>query len=91
MSKTVTSIRRCKKILHLWIGVCIIEEKVVYDNYRRDFMDTAEITVSTNPFAPKDAQQIFSDLAEARQQIAAGEGMDMKKALDEMGKKYGFF
>ena len=35
-------------------------------------------------------EQIFSDLAESRQQIAAGQGLNMEDALNGMGKKHGF-
>lgn len=43
-----------------------------------------------NPFTPISASQVLSDLAESRQQIAEGKGIDMNKALEEMGKKHGF-
>lgn len=32
-----------------------------------------------------DQEQIFSDLAESRQQIAAGQGLNMEDALSRMG------
>lgn len=34
-----------------------------------------------NPFVPAGQEQILSDLSEARQQIANGQGMNMKDAL----------
>lgn len=37
-----------------------------------------------------DQEQIFSDLAESRQQIAAGQGLNMEDALSRMGKQHGF-
>lgn len=43
-----------------------------------------------NPFIPVGTKQILSDLAESREQIANGEGMDMRDALNEMGRKHGF-
>lgn len=43
-----------------------------------------------NPFVPVDGRQILSDLAESRQQIAEGQGMDMEEALKVLGKKHGF-
>ena len=43
-----------------------------------------------NPFVPLTEAQILSDLEASRNQIAAGQGLDMKNALEEMGKKYGF-
>ena len=43
-----------------------------------------------NPFVPLTEAQMLSDLEESRSQIAAGQGLDMKNALEEMGKKYGF-
>ena len=57
------------------------------------FQYTKELFVSrkpANPFIPLTAEQILSDLEESRNQIAAGQGLDMKNALEEMGKKYGF-
>ena len=43
-----------------------------------------------NPFVPVNTKKVFSDLAESRQQIAEGNGIDMQSALDELGKKHGF-
>ena len=39
---------------------------------------------------PVTTGQIFSDLNESHSQIAAGEGMPMKEALIDLGKKHGF-
>ncbi len=44
-----------------------------------------------DPFAPLSAEQILADLSEARDQIAAGEGIPAEKALSEIGKVHGFF
>lgn len=43
-----------------------------------------------NPFVPASQEQILSDLAESRQQIADGKGVDMENALNRMGKQHGF-
>lgn len=43
-----------------------------------------------NPFIPVNQDRILSDLAESRRQIAEGEGIDMKNALDRIGKQHGF-
>lgn len=43
-----------------------------------------------NPFTPVSTAQVLSDLEESRQQIAAGEEIDMEQALEEMGKRHGF-
>ena len=43
-----------------------------------------------NPFVPVSEEQIFSDLAESRRQIADGSGLNMEEALNEMGKQHGF-
>ncbi len=43
-----------------------------------------------NPFVPVSAKQVLSDLAESRQQISEGKGLDMKDALNELGKQHGF-
>ena len=43
-----------------------------------------------NPFVRVGQEQIFSDLAESRQQIASGQGLNMEDALNGMGKKHGF-
>ena len=59
----------------------------------RVFEFTQQLFVSrkpANPFVPLTAEQILSDLQESREQIAAGQGMDMQDALEEMGKRYGF-
>ncbi|MCM1125963.1 MAG: hypothetical protein NC429_05770 [Lachnospiraceae bacterium] len=43
-----------------------------------------------NPFVPVGQEQILSDLAESRQQIATGQGLNMEEALNRMGKQHGF-
>lgn len=43
-----------------------------------------------NPFVPVGTKHILSDLAESREQIANGEGVDMRDALNEIGRKHGF-
>ncbi len=44
----------------------------------------------TNPFLPLTEEQILSDLAQSRQEIADGKGVNMKEALAKMGEKHGF-
>lgn len=44
----------------------------------------------SNPFIPVSQEQILSDLAESRQQISAGQGLNMEDALKRMGKQHGF-
>ena len=43
-----------------------------------------------NPFVPVSQEQILSDLAESRQQISAGQGLNMEDALKRMGTQHGF-
>ena len=43
-----------------------------------------------NPFVSAGQEQIFSDLAESRQQISEGKGLDMGNALNKIGKQHGF-
>ena len=43
-----------------------------------------------NPFVPVNQEQILSDLAESRQQISDGKGIDMEDALNRIGKHHGF-
>ncbi len=43
-----------------------------------------------NPFVPASREQVIADLAESRQQIADGKGLDMEDALNRMGKQHGF-
>ena len=43
-----------------------------------------------NQFVPVSQEQILSDLAESRQQISAGQGLNMEDALKRMGKQHGF-
>ena len=51
-------------------------------------MSTRQGTVSMQQALTE--EQLLSDLEESRDQIAAGQGLDMKKSLEEIGKKYGF-
>lgn len=43
-----------------------------------------------SPFTPVSAAQVLSDLEESRQQVTAGEGIEMEQALEEMGQRHGF-
>ncbi len=43
-----------------------------------------------NPFVPVSQEQVLTDLAESRRQIAAGQGLNMEDALNRMGKQHGF-
>lgn len=43
-----------------------------------------------NPFVPLNQEHVLSDLAESRQQIATGQGLNMEDALNRMGKQHGF-
>ena len=43
-----------------------------------------------SPFKKITTEEILKDLEISRAQIAAGEGLDMKAALKEMGKRHGF-
>lgn len=43
-----------------------------------------------NPFVPVSTKQVLSNLAESRQQISEGKGLDMKDALNKLGKQHGF-
>lgn len=43
-----------------------------------------------NPFVPVSQEQILSDLAESRQQISNGKGLDMEDSLKRMSKQHGF-
>lgn len=43
-----------------------------------------------NPFISVSQEQLLSDLAESRQQISDGKGLNMEDALNRMGKQHGF-
>lgn len=43
-----------------------------------------------NPYIPLSQNQVLSDLAESRQQIADGQGLNMEDALNRIGKQHGF-
>ncbi len=43
-----------------------------------------------NPFVAVSKDQVLSDLAESRQQIADGKGLDMEDELNRIGKQHGF-
>lgn len=57
------------------------------------FRYTQELFTSTkpaSPFKPLSAEDVLAELAVSRSQIANGEGVEMKSALVEMGKRHGF-
>lgn len=43
-----------------------------------------------NPYRELTKAQILADLEDSRSQLAAGEGLEMDTALNELGKKHGF-
>ena len=45
---------------------------------------------SANPFVSVSEKKVTSDLAESRRQIAEGRGLNMKDALNELGRNHGF-
>ena len=49
-----------------------------------------KIELKVDDTYPVTTGQIISDLNESHSQIAAGEGMPMKEALIDLGKKHGF-
>lgn len=60
---------------------------------RKVFQFTQQLFTSekpASPFLPVGTRQILSDLAQSRQEIAEGKGMDMEEALEEIGRKHGF-
>ena len=63
------------------------------DARRKVFEYTRELFTrpkAANPFVPLTADRILSDLEESRAQIEDGQGVEMDKALEEMGKQHGF-
>ena len=55
------------------------------------FMSTLDATISMLEAMPEDARiKVLSDLAESRQQTAAGQGINMEDALNKMGKQHRF-
>ena len=57
------------------------------------FMFTQQLFTSikpASPFVQLTEEKVLSDLSISRQQAANGEGLNMKEALMEMGKKHGF-
>ena len=63
------------------------------DARRKVFEYTRELFMRpkpANPFVPLTADRILSDLEESRAQIEDGQGVEMDKALEEMGKRHGF-
>ena len=43
-----------------------------------------------SPFIPLNEDRLMADLDEARRQIEEGQGLNMRDALQEMGKRHGF-
>jgi|GEM_PF-614411 len=63
------------------------EARVLVFNYTKALFTSEK---PANPFTPVTTRQILSDLEESRTEIAEGKGMDMKEALNEMGRRHGF-
>ena len=64
------------------------DAKVLVYQYTKSLF--AADQAQANPFLPLTEEQILSDLAQSRQEIADGKGVNMKEALAEMGEKHGF-
>lgn len=63
------------------------------DARRKAFEYTRELFTRpkpANPFVPLTADRVLSDLEASRAQIEDGQGVEMDKALEEMGKRHGF-
>jgi len=56
----------------------------------KHFPDIDAFALAYNPFVPVSTEQVLSDLAESRQQITDGKGLNMQDALNKMGKQHGF-
>ena len=60
---------------------------------RKVFEYTRQLFVSrkpASPFEPLTSSQILEDLEQSRLQFEQGKDLDMKDALDQMGRKHGF-
>ena len=76
-----------------------IYKNSTYKNKKEEFMTefnaAAPVQRSADrhdedPFAPVSIEQVLSDLAVSRREIEEGKGMDAEKALEQLGRKYGY-
>jgi len=59
------------------------------DYQQQIFLYLTENYCNGNPFTPKSAKEIYSELAESRACYERGEYEDFDDALDDISKKYG--
>ena len=60
---------------------------------RQVFVFTQQLFTTYKPASPfrrLTTDDVLDDLETSRSQIAGGEGMNMRKALQEMGRRHGF-
>ena len=63
------------------------EAKFLVFHYTQELFTSSK---PANPFRAMTTEDILSDLEISRSQVAHGEGLEMKSALTEMGKRHGF-
>ena len=63
------------------------EARVLVFHYTQELFTSSK---PANPFRAMTTEDILSDLEISRSQVAHGEGLEMKSALTEMGKRHGF-
>ena len=63
------------------------EARLLVYNYTQELFSVQR---PANLFTPISTDKLLSDLEESRRQIEAGEGMNMKEVLREMGRQHGF-
>ena len=63
------------------------EDRVLVLKFTHDLCDSQK---ACRPDKSVDQSQIFADLEESRRQIRNGQGVEMKKALSELGVEHGF-
>ena len=63
------------------------EARILVFNYTQDLFTSRK---PESPFKKITSEEVLNDLELSRSQIENGQGMDMKKALFEMGERHGF-
>ena len=63
------------------------EARLLVFHYTQNLFTTYK---PASPFRALTTEDVLDDLETSRTQIANGEGMDMKDALNKMGRRHGF-
>ncbi|MCD8021938.1 MAG: hypothetical protein LUF30_02815 [Lachnospiraceae bacterium] len=66
------------------------EKQIQVYEFTKHLFTSEEMGESGSPFIPVTEEKVLNDLAMSRREITEGKGLDMREALDTLGRQHGF-